>query len=146
MLSKIQAAKFFGKQYLTLNLLPCEWLSLHYICCCRPYFLCFDIGEVPRSLGKFNWNRLSFLPFIFIFNQCVVHALQGYYMVSALDLSRVGTLFWIGATEEELAESRSHFTFSLEFLPTMLECQWPSRPYYVLLACYIPIKKACIFQ
>ena len=42
---------------------------------------------------------------------------------SVSDLSRVGTLFWIGATEEELAESRSHFTFSLEFLPTMLECQ-----------------------
>jgi hypothetical protein len=31
---------------------------------------CFDIGEVPRSPGKWNWNRLSFLPFIFSFEQC----------------------------------------------------------------------------
>ena len=31
---------------------------------------CFDIGEVPRSPGKWNWNWLSFLPFIFIFEQC----------------------------------------------------------------------------
>ena len=28
---------------------------------------CFDMGEVPRSPGKWNWNRLSFLPFIFSF-------------------------------------------------------------------------------
>ena len=35
------------------------------------FFLsCFDIGEVPRSPGKWNWNRLSFLPFIFSFEQC----------------------------------------------------------------------------
>ena len=31
---------------------------------------CFDIGESPRSPGKLNWNRLSFLTFIFIFEQC----------------------------------------------------------------------------
>ena len=31
---------------------------------------CFDIGEVPRSPGKWNWNLLSFLPFIFTFEQC----------------------------------------------------------------------------
>ena len=31
---------------------------------------CFDIGEVPRSPGKWHWNRLSFLPFIFSFKQC----------------------------------------------------------------------------
>ena len=35
------------------------------------YFIsCFDIGEVPGSPGKLNWNLLSFLPFIFIFEQC----------------------------------------------------------------------------
>ena len=26
---------------------------------------CFDVGEVPRSLGKWNWNWLYFLPFTF---------------------------------------------------------------------------------
>ena len=31
---------------------------------------CFDIGEVPRSPGKGNWNWLSFLPFSFSFEQC----------------------------------------------------------------------------
>ena len=31
---------------------------------------CFDIEEVPRSHGKLNWNLLSFLPFIFNFEQC----------------------------------------------------------------------------
>ena len=31
-------------------------------------FSCFDIGEVPRSHGKLNWNWLSFLPFISFLN------------------------------------------------------------------------------
>ena len=30
---------------------------------------CFDIGEVPRSPGKWNWNWLYFLPIIFTFEQ-----------------------------------------------------------------------------
>ena len=30
---------------------------------------CFDIGEVPRSPGKWNWNWLYFLPFFFTFEQ-----------------------------------------------------------------------------
>ena len=30
---------------------------------------CFDIGEVPRNPGKWNWNWLYFLPFIFTFKQ-----------------------------------------------------------------------------
>ena len=30
---------------------------------------CFDIREVPRSPGKWNWNQLYFLPFIFTFEQ-----------------------------------------------------------------------------
>ena len=30
---------------------------------------CFDIGEVPRSPGKWNWNWLYFLPFIYTFEQ-----------------------------------------------------------------------------
>ena len=34
---------------------------------------CFDIGEVPRSPGKWNWHRLSYLAFIFISEQCVFH-------------------------------------------------------------------------
>ena len=34
---------------------------------------CFDIGEVPRILGKRNWNWLYFLPFIFFFEQCDWH-------------------------------------------------------------------------
>ena len=33
---------------------------------------CFDIGEVPRSPWKWNWNLLYFLPFIFTFEQCAV--------------------------------------------------------------------------
>ena len=32
---------------------------------------CFDIGEVPRSPGKWNLNWLYFLPFIFTFEQGV---------------------------------------------------------------------------
>ena len=31
---------------------------------------CFDIGEVPRSPGNWNWNLLYFFPFIFTFEQC----------------------------------------------------------------------------
>ena len=29
----------------------------------------FDIGEVPRSPGRWDWNWLYFLPFIFTFEQ-----------------------------------------------------------------------------
>ena len=32
---------------------------------------CFDIGEVPRSPEKWNWNWLYFLPFFFTFEQGV---------------------------------------------------------------------------
>ena len=34
---------------------------------------CFDIGEVPKSPEKWNWNQINFLQFIFIFifQQCV---------------------------------------------------------------------------
>ena len=32
---------------------------------------CFDIGEVPKSPGKWNWNWHYFLPFIFTFEQGV---------------------------------------------------------------------------
>ena len=32
---------------------------------------CFDIGEVPKSPGKWNWNLLYFFPSIFTFEQCV---------------------------------------------------------------------------
>ena len=34
---------------------------------------CFDIGEVPRSPGKWNWNLLYFLPFICTFEQCEIN-------------------------------------------------------------------------
>ena len=35
---------------------------------------CFDIGEVPRSPWKWNYNWLYFLHFIFTFEQCVLCA------------------------------------------------------------------------
>ena len=38
----------------------------------KKFISCFDIGEVPRSPGKWNWNWLYFLPFIFTFEQGVV--------------------------------------------------------------------------
>ena len=31
---------------------------------------CFDIGEVPRSPWKWNWNLFYFLPSILTFEQC----------------------------------------------------------------------------
>ena len=37
----------------------------------KMFVSCFDIGEVPRRPGKRNWNLLSFLPFIFTFEQSV---------------------------------------------------------------------------
>ena len=36
---------------------------------------CFDIEDVSRSPGKWNWHRLRFLPFIFIFQQCAIKLL-----------------------------------------------------------------------
>ena len=41
----------------------------------KKFVSCFDIGEVPRSPGKWNWHRLTFFPFIFTFAQCVVFLL-----------------------------------------------------------------------
>ena len=35
----------------------------------KNFVSCFDIGEVPRSPGKWNWKWLYFLPFIFTFEQ-----------------------------------------------------------------------------
>ena len=35
----------------------------------KKFVSCCDIGEVPRSPGKWNWNWLYFLPFIFTFEQ-----------------------------------------------------------------------------
>ena len=35
----------------------------------KKFVSCFDIGEVPRSPGKWNWNWLYFLPIIFTFEQ-----------------------------------------------------------------------------
>ena len=36
---------------------------------------CFDIGEVPRSPGKWNWNRLSFFGIHFQFRtMCIMLA------------------------------------------------------------------------
>ena len=48
---------------------------------------CFDIGEVPRSPGRWNWNWLYFLPFIFTFEQgdCY-HLLSGTQKLSHLGL------------------------------------------------------------
>ena len=37
----------------------------------KNFVSCFDIREVPRSPGKWNWDLLSFFPFIFIFEHCV---------------------------------------------------------------------------
>ena len=38
---------------------------------------CFDIGEVSRSPGKWNWNWLYFLSFIFTFEQGALHRPKG---------------------------------------------------------------------
>ena len=46
---------------------------------------CFDIGEVPRSPGKGNWNWLYFLPFIFTFEQGDLDAYI-FFIESKLDL------------------------------------------------------------
>ena len=43
----------------------------------KNFVSCFDIGEVPTSPGKVNWNRLRFLPFIFIYEQCDTVTLVG---------------------------------------------------------------------
>ena len=40
----------------------------------KHFISCFDIGEVPRSPGKWNLNWLYFLPFIFTFEQGVIRS------------------------------------------------------------------------
>ena len=47
-----------------------KWDYLHNPIIEKKIVSCFDIGEVPKSPGKWNWNWLSFLPFSFSFEQC----------------------------------------------------------------------------
>ena len=55
---------------------------------------CFDIREVPRSPVKWNWNRLSFLQFIFSFEQC---ELEGHFQFRWKNAKfAVHKLFWSG--------------------------------------------------
>ena len=42
------------------------------------FVCCFDIGEVLRGPGKWNWNWLYFLPFIFTFEQGEVDRANNY--------------------------------------------------------------------
>ena len=49
---------------------------------------CFDIGEVPRSPGKWNWNWLYFLPFIFTFEQGVQSHNESLIPLQALETLR----------------------------------------------------------
>ena len=46
----------------------------------KNFVSCSDIGEVPRSPGKWNWNRLYFLPFIFTFEQGVYQCPIGQFV------------------------------------------------------------------
>ena len=48
----------------------------------KKFVSCFDIGKVPGSPGKWNWNWLYFLPFIFTFEQGVT-CLDYYYYYRA---------------------------------------------------------------
>ena len=60
---------------------------------------CFDIGEVPRSPGKWNWNWPYLLPFIFTFEQgdggfviffkYVIRKRTNYLGISTYKLSRI---------------------------------------------------------
>ena len=72
----------------------------------KKFVSCFDIGEVPRSHGKWNWNWLYFLPFIFNFEQgvvgsfwgnCSLGVLWGFFGGSLMVLCRVfgGSLWFI---------------------------------------------------
>ena len=54
---------------------------------------CFDIGEVPRSPGKWNWNWLYFLPFIFTFEQCALTCFLLFIVVSTTYLHSFFLLF-----------------------------------------------------
>ena len=42
---------------------------------------CFDIGVVPKSPGKWNWNWLYFLPFTYTFEPGVSPKLSLFYVL-----------------------------------------------------------------
>ena len=56
---------------------------------------CFDIGEVPRRPGKWNWNWLYFLPFIFTFE-------QGEYSGTMGRLYDLPTIWWSNVSFDRL--------------------------------------------
>ena len=51
---------------------------------------CFDIEEVPKSPGKWKWNLLSFLPFIFTFK--TMGEIQCKLINSLLYAGRLGSM------------------------------------------------------
>ena len=59
--------KFLGPVHLHPK--PDKWDYLRSPIMKKKFVSCFDIGAVPRSPGKRNWNWLYFLPFIFTFEQ-----------------------------------------------------------------------------
>ena len=50
---------------------------------------CFDIREGPKSPQKWNWNLLSFFPFIFTFEQCDLTDTHPLPLIFLLDMTKL---------------------------------------------------------
>ena len=53
----------------------------------KNFVSCFDVGELPRSPWKRNWNWLYFLPFIFTLEQCVYSLFLKYLFFKPLEMN-----------------------------------------------------------
>ena len=89
---------------------------------------CFDIGEVPRSPGKRNWNWLFFLPFIFTFEQGGWEGVQKIktcaYVIYECSLCyiRVDCFSWTSQCTQNIQESFYYYWVS----SLTLNCFLPS--------------------
>ena len=65
--------QLFKKNLRPVHLLtqPNKWDYLQGPIIKKDSVSCLEFGVVPWSPRKLNWHQLSFLPFIFIFKQCV---------------------------------------------------------------------------
>ena len=67
---------------------------------------CFDIGEVFKSPGKWNWNWLRFLRFIFSFEQCEAILLVNYLLSKILFTGNFCSGIWPISGPKKLCQKR----------------------------------------
>ena len=83
---------------------------------------CFDVGEFSRSPGKWNWNWLYFLPFIFTFEQgewcvCGISKQMNRLLLSQIKLVHLNSMInsKLLSTNLTFDKAQNQINFSIDF-------------------------------